>query len=87
MNVRSKVENEDSFDIKAAKVISKYTGDDMGITHIKYLIGILNFCKRMNKEFKFPMPDKEISVKWNVTDWCDYLDLTWQERGKKDDIE
>ena len=74
-------ESNEDFDIKAAKVISKYTGENMGITQIRYLVTVLNFCKKMNKEFKFPMPNKDLSIKWDVYDWCDYLDLTWQKKG------
>ena len=43
------------------------------------------FCKKMDKEFKLPMPPKEISKDWDINDWCQYVDATWAERVKKDE--
>lgn len=76
----------EEFEVKAAAMIDKYSGDKMGITQIKYLTTVLTLCKKMNNEFKFNMPDKKLSIDWSVHDWCDYLDLSWQEGRKKDDI-
>ena len=73
------------FEIKAGKMLEKYSGEDMGITQIKYLTTVLTFCKKMDKEFKLPMPPKEISKDWDINDWCQYVDATWAERVKKDE--
>ncbi len=71
----------EEFEIKAGKVFDEYSGENLGITHIKYLITILIFCKKMDNSYKMPMPSKDICKEWDLNDWCDYLDATWAERS------
>lgn len=72
----------ESFRVKAAKVINEIKGPNLGITHIKYLCDVLQLCKSIDKTFKWPVPQKTMVEKWGVTDWCSYIDLTWEEHGK-----
>lgn len=75
------------YQAKFASVIQKYTGDYIGISAIKSLCDLITFCKALDKEFKCPMPPKEISVVWKYPDWCDWIDTQWNiysERTKNE---
>ena len=65
------------YQAKFANVIQKYTGDFIGVTAIKSLCDLITFCKTLDKEFKCPMPPKEISVVCKYSDWCDWIDTQW----------
>jgi len=80
MTKTKKIKKED-FEIRAGRVLDEYSGKNMGITQIKYLVKILIFCKKMDDNFKMPMPSKDVCKKWDMNDWCDYLDATWADRS------
>ena len=80
---QSKITSEEleEFEIRAGQVLDEYSGENLGITQINYLVKVLIFCKKMDNSYKMPMPSKDLCKEWDINDWCDYLDATWAERG------
>ena len=72
----------ESFRVKAAKVINEIKGPSLGVSHIKYLCDVLQLCKSIDPGFKWPIPQKTTVESWGVTDWCTYIDLTWEKHGE-----
>jgi len=71
--------NED-FSARAGRLLSEYSGGNVGIVQIKYLVDILLFCKNVDKTYKMPVPPKDLSKEWTFNDWCDYVDATWARK-------
>lgn len=70
----------EEFEVRAGQVLDEYSGENLGITQINYLVKILIFCKKMDNSYKMPMPSKDLCKEWDINDWCDYLDATWADR-------
>ena len=62
-----------------AKIILKYTGDNIGISQVKFISELVRFCKGIDNRFQCPMPPKEISTVWQLDDWCDWVDSHWNK--------
>ena len=67
---------------EAAKVILKYSGKNLGMSRIQWITRLILFCKKINNKFQLPMPPKEISIVWELDDWCDRIDLQWNKFGE-----